>query len=321
MKKVCVLFLLTTINLIAKIVADFAQIPVRYNVDYANAVSSMSVSDPNDCVALGDDDTINAIIYYTNGTCLGFQWIESWLPSSESVQSNGVRNFAIYLRTFKKACDCLPSQAAEMVIVDYTYGGKICPDTYKITYNESNKYCSGTIANQNTPFPWGHRYRNFRTGVTSDKRWYMMNRAQASGTTKYTCDHPNCFVSYFNGEYTAYTKQSVYVNTTTPLIANDCDGYMANSSPVKLVNWLSRGFLYVFTSGGPLVGMYRKSGTTYVNWDNTTANSSEVIWKSGYPDSSQGDLIFVDIDALELVNVKNNSGYNFLPCMGTPITR
>ncbi|CAD5207232.1 unnamed protein product [Bursaphelenchus okinawaensis] len=305
--------------IIATVMCDFVQIPIKYQVDYDQPVATIQVSDVNECATLGDNDDVNCIIWYLNGTCVGYQWIQSWLGATETQQDTGVRDFAVYLRTYTKGCtSCMDAKSAELAIADFTYQGQICPPIYSITWNQTAFFCAGPLSAQNSTLLWGDRFRNYRMSVDSKKTMYMFNRAQATMSASYTCDNWNAFIAVFDYVWYCYTKASVTYTNVTSLIENDCPNYMSNSSPVKVFNWLIPGFLCIHANGFGSIGAYRTTGTTFLYWDNTTI-TDELIWQSGYPQATAGDFVLVNQE--DLLNLENVASITYLCCMGTPIVR
>ncbi|CAD5211151.1 unnamed protein product [Bursaphelenchus xylophilus] len=235
------------------------------------------------------------------------------------------RNYTVYVATARSGCDCsdMGSVQAQLSIIDLTYGENICPPGYNYAVDTTMSFlCGDTVADLGgSSDPYGHKFNTYRVGVTTNTTGYpeqsqvnnyVMNRAQATTTSKYTCSTEQAFVVFLMDGYYCHRLVELYINSSTPLIENRCKDYLTGGTPVKLFNNLIRGFLYINNYGWPVVGIVR-NGTGWMYWDNTTIPTDQLFWQDGYP-LDDGDIVMVGVQGLSLFNGPENVD-NVFPCI------
>ncbi|CAD5211147.1 unnamed protein product [Bursaphelenchus xylophilus] len=297
---------------------------MKYLISYDKS-TSVTVDDVYACAEYCGNKGVKVFYYYTNGTCVAISRVASYTIETSAVIDSKTRNFTVYVASARKGCTCsdMDSENAQISIISLTYGENICPQGFNYALDKAMSYlCVNTVADlDDGSDPYGHKFDNFRVGVTtnvtgypeqSQVNNYVMNRAQATETVKYTCSNDQAFVVFLLDGYYCHLQVDLYINTTVPLVQNHCKHYLTGGTPVKLFNEMIRGFLYINHAGWPVVGIV-PNGTGWMYWDNTTVGN-DIVWQSGYP--GDGDIAMIGVQGLSMFNGPENVQNQF-PCMAS----
>uniref|UniRef100_A0A1I7SLP9 Uncharacterized protein n=1 Tax=Bursaphelenchus xylophilus TaxID=6326 RepID=A0A1I7SLP9_BURXY len=289
----------------------FRQLPARFVPWPRTLINQTTATSPEECGSIGENAVIVAIVYYKNGTCMGYNGVLSYHFGTVVAQTNGTNAFAWYLRDTGGGCGCADAVRAQKLLNEFTYGNYTCYNGWGLAYDPVSGYCTGKSSAQNTGI-FGTKLAYYTIGATKNDTIYTMTRAQISESVNYDCSEvtPSPAVVYNNIWY-CFAIISPSGSDYTLIRDNACAKFQTNGTPVKIVHPLVYGLISFHTGTAAIAGIYY-NGSQYVYYDNSTL-PNDILWDSGYPTSAHLRMVTVDRVNLSLQDVATNK--NVINCL------